>query len=78
MQHHSNLVMTTLKAMDILHLQVLGSLRKMESSIPQFLQGKQEFLDTLSIDQAMGDIEHVTKWMEAAAKEVASLKRNGT
>jgi hypothetical protein len=25
----------------------------------------------------MGDIEHVTKWMEAAAKEVASLERNG-
>jgi hypothetical protein len=34
--------------------------------------------DTLSFDQAMADIEHVTKWMEAAAKEVASLERNGT
>ena len=30
--------------------------------------------DTLSFDQAMADIEHVTKWMEAAAKEVASLE----
>ena len=26
----------------------------------------------------MGDIEHVTKWMEAAAKEVVSLEKNGT
>ncbi|KAI2491580.1 hypothetical protein MHU86_22985 [Fragilaria crotonensis] len=26
----------------------------------------------------MADIEHVTKWMEAAAKEVASLEKNGT
>ncbi len=26
----------------------------------------------------MSDIEHVTKWMEAAAKEVASLEKNGT
>ena len=26
----------------------------------------------------MGDIEHVNKWMEAAAKEVASLEKNGT
>ncbi|KAI2511912.1 hypothetical protein MHU86_2428 [Fragilaria crotonensis] len=34
--------------------------------------------DTLSFDQAMADIEHVTKWMEAAAKEVASLEKNGT
>ena len=34
--------------------------------------------DTLSFDQAMTDIEHVTKWMEAAAKEVASLEKNGT
>jgi hypothetical protein len=34
--------------------------------------------DTLSFDQAMSDIEHVTKWMEAAAKEVASLEKNGT
>ena len=31
--------------------------------------------DTLSFDQAMADIEHVTKWMEAAAKEVASLEK---
>jgi hypothetical protein len=30
--------------------------------------------DTLSFDQAMADIEHVTKWMDAAAKEVASLE----
>ena len=35
-------------------------------------------LDTLSFDQAMADIEHVTKWMEAAAKEMASLEKNGT
>ena len=34
--------------------------------------------DTLSFDQAMADIGHVTKWMEAAAKEVASLEKNGT
>jgi hypothetical protein len=34
--------------------------------------------DTLSFDQAMADIEHVTKWMEATAKEVASLQKNGT
>jgi hypothetical protein len=34
--------------------------------------------DTLSFDQAMADIEHVTKWMEAAAKEVASLEQNET
>ena len=34
--------------------------------------------DILSFDQAMSDIEHVTKWMEAAAKEVASLEKNGT
>jgi hypothetical protein len=34
--------------------------------------------DTLSFDQAMADIEHVTKWMEAAAKEMASLEKNGT
>jgi hypothetical protein len=34
--------------------------------------------DTLSFDQAMNDIEHVTKWMEAVAKGVASLERNGT
>ncbi|KAI2493816.1 hypothetical protein MHU86_20697 [Fragilaria crotonensis] len=26
----------------------------------------------------MADIEHVTKWMEAAAKEVTSLEKNGT
>ncbi len=26
----------------------------------------------------MDGIEHVTKWMEAAAKEVASLEKNGT
>jgi hypothetical protein len=34
--------------------------------------------DTLTFDQAMSDIEHVTKWMEAAAKEIASLEKNGT
>jgi hypothetical protein len=34
--------------------------------------------DTLSFDQAMADIEHVTKWIEAAAKEVASLDKNGS
>ena len=34
--------------------------------------------DILSFDQAMADIEHATKWMEAAAKEEASLERNGT
>jgi hypothetical protein len=34
--------------------------------------------DTLSFDQAMADIEHVTKWMEAAAEEEASLEKNGT
>ena len=34
--------------------------------------------DTLSFDHAMADIEHVSKWMEAAAKEVASLEKNGT
>ena len=32
--------------------------------------------DTLSFDQAMADIEHDAKWMEAAAKEVASLEKN--
>ncbi|KAI2500886.1 hypothetical protein MHU86_13606 [Fragilaria crotonensis] len=32
----------------------------------------------LSFDQAMADIEHETKWMEAAAKNVASLEKNGT
>ena len=31
---------------------------------------------TLSFEQAMADIEHVIKWMEAAAKEVASLEKN--
>jgi hypothetical protein len=34
--------------------------------------------DTLSFDQAMDHIEHVSKWMEAAAEEVASLEKNGT
>ena len=34
--------------------------------------------DTLSFEQAMADTDNVTKWMEAAAKEVASLEKNGT
>lgn len=34
--------------------------------------------DTLSFDQAMADIQHICKWIEAAAKEVASLEKNGT
>ena len=34
--------------------------------------------DTLTFDQAMADIENVTKWMEAAAKEILSLEKNGT
>ena len=34
--------------------------------------------DTLSFDQAMADTANVTKWMEAAAKEISSLEKNGT
>jgi hypothetical protein len=34
--------------------------------------------DTLSFDQAMADTANVTKWMEAAAKEIVSLEKNGT
>jgi len=35
--------------------------------------------DTLSFDAAMSDTpQNVSKWMEAAAKEIASLEKNGT
>ncbi len=66
--------------MDTLHLQVLGSVKKMQSSSPQptAFKAAASDPDTLSFDHAMADIEHVTKWMEAAAKEVGSLERNGT
>ena len=34
--------------------------------------------DTLTYDEAMSDVDNVDKWMEAAAKEIASLEKNGT
>ena len=34
--------------------------------------------DTLSFDQAMADTANVTRWMEAATKEIVSLEKNGT
>ena len=34
--------------------------------------------DTLTFDQAMADTANVTKWMEAAQKEIFSLEKNGT
>ena len=34
--------------------------------------------DTLTFDQAMADTANVTKWMEAATKEIVNLEKNGT
>ena len=34
--------------------------------------------DTLSWDQAMGDVTHLEKWMGAALQEISSLEKHGT
>jgi len=34
--------------------------------------------DTLTYDQAMADKEHLTKWMEAAQKEISTLESLGS
>ena len=34
--------------------------------------------DTLTFDQAMSDIEHKGKWLQAAASEIAALESKGT
>ena len=34
--------------------------------------------DTLSYDEAMSDVEHLDKWMQAAAAEIESLEKNAT
>ena len=61
---------------------VLGSLKKMELFFPQLPSRLRASTasdpDTLTFDQAMADTANVSKWIEAAQKEIASLEKNGT
>ena len=46
---------------------------------PLILKATPSDPDTLSYDEAMSDtVQNIEKWMEAAAKEIASLEKNGT
>ena len=45
---------------------------------PQAFKASASDPDTLSFDEAMRDTPNLSKWFDAAAKEIASLERNGT
>ncbi|KAI2492300.1 hypothetical protein MHU86_22273 [Fragilaria crotonensis] len=67
-----------IKAPDTLSNPALGSFKNVVFLVLRSLKASLSDPDTLTYDEAMSDEPNLSKWMAAAAKEIASLEKNKT